>query len=235
MEKETRPKDRGLFWLFAAGVLTVVLWRLPGGNYIVYPFTILATWFHEMGHGLTALALGGDFHQLLLYPDGSGLAVHGGHLFGGPLGRALVAAGGPIGPPVAGALLIIAGSHPKSSRLCLILLGLLLWVSALVWVRSAFGLASTVLLGGLILALAWKGSPTARRFGVQFLGVQACISAYLQIDYLFTRSAVVGGREMLTDTGQIAAALFLPFWFWGALLAVASLLLMLVGFRVAYR
>jgi hypothetical protein len=37
---------RMAFWgLIAVAVFTVVLWQIPGGNYILYPFTILATWF----------------------------------------------------------------------------------------------------------------------------------------------------------------------------------------------
>lgn len=45
----------GFTWLMAAALVTVVLWQIPQGDYILYPFTILATWFHEMGHGLAAI------------------------------------------------------------------------------------------------------------------------------------------------------------------------------------
>ena len=47
--------------LLTAGVLVVFAPALPFGNYLIYPFMILATWFHEMGHGLTALAFGYEF------------------------------------------------------------------------------------------------------------------------------------------------------------------------------
>ena len=32
----------------------------PWGPLILYPFTLFTTWVHEMGHGLTALAFGGE-------------------------------------------------------------------------------------------------------------------------------------------------------------------------------
>ncbi|WP_414422192.1 M50 family metallopeptidase [Synechococcus sp. W60.1] len=118
-----RPNRHSLVWLVVAAGLTVLLWRFPWGNYILYPFTLLATWFHEMGHGLMAGRLGGEFHRLEIYPDGSGLAIHSGELFLGRVGQALVAAAGPMGPPLAGALFILASRRHTPTRLGRVLLG----------------------------------------------------------------------------------------------------------------
>ncbi len=108
------------FWgLLAAAVLTVVLWQIPGGNYILYPFTILATWFHEMAHGLTALLLGGRFTKLVIFSNGSGAAYYSGPLFMGKLGQVLVAAAGPMGPPVAGSVLILTSRSPRAASIAL--------------------------------------------------------------------------------------------------------------------
>lgn len=93
----------GFLGLIAAAIVTVAVWQLPGGNYILYPFTILATWFHEMAHGLMALLMGGRFTKLLIFSNGSGVAYYTGPLFFEPISRALVAAAGPMGPPLAGA------------------------------------------------------------------------------------------------------------------------------------
>ena len=49
--------------LIIAAALVLFLPQLPLGNYLLYPFAILTTWFHEMGHGLTALLLGWQFDQ----------------------------------------------------------------------------------------------------------------------------------------------------------------------------
>lgn len=230
------PSDRAsLLWLVGASVLTVVLWQFPFGNYILYPFSILATWFHEMGHGVTAMLLGGQFNRLLIFPNGSGLAFHGGALFLGPIGRALVSAGGPMGPAFAGAALILASRQFRTAHYGLLILGGLLMLSAVVWVRSLFGLIAVPLLGVLILAIALKAPRWFQGFSVQFLGVQACISTYHQVDYLFTYAANVGGRPSLSDSAQIAQNLLLPYWFWGGLMAIASLLLLVQSLRVAYR
>ncbi|MBV6626274.1 MAG: M50 family metallopeptidase [Rivularia sp. (in: Bacteria)] len=222
----------GIWWLIGAAAVTIVLWQVPYGDYILYPFSILATWFHEMGHGLAAILLGGDFQQLQIYADGSGVAYHSGSLFLGPIGRALVSAAGPMGPPIAGAILILASRSFKSASISLKILGGFLLFSVLIWVRSLFGIVAIILLGLIILGIGFKGNRWFQGFSIQFLGVQACISTYHQLDYLFTRTA---GPLGLSDTGQIQRQLFLPYWFWGGLMAVASLVLLIQSLRIAYK
>ena len=41
--------------LVVAGLVVTMLPALPFGAYLIYPFAILTTWFHEMGHGLHGL------------------------------------------------------------------------------------------------------------------------------------------------------------------------------------
>ncbi|WP_026733981.1 M50 family metallopeptidase [Fischerella sp. PCC 9605] len=229
------PLDRmGFTWLIVAAIATIVLWQLPAGDYILYPFSILATWFHEMGHGLMALLLGGNFQQLQIFPDGSGVATYsysGGFLLG-PLGRALVAAAGPMGPPIAGAALILASRNFNTTTWILKILGGFLMLSALIWVRSPFGLVAIPLLGFVILGVSLKAPRWVQEFGIQFLGVQACVSTYHQLNYLFSYGA---GYLGLSDTAQIQQELFLPYWFWGALMAIASLVILVQSLRIAYR
>jgi hypothetical protein len=233
---EKNPMEQmGLSWLIVAAIATVVLWQFPWGNYILYPFTILATWFHEMGHGLTAILLGGNFQKLLIYSNGSGIAQHSGSVFMGRIGRALVAAGGLMGPPIAGAAFIVASRRFKTAHYSLMFLGVMLLLSVLLWVRSSFGLAAISILGILILGIAMKSPRWLQGFAIQFLGVQACVSTFHQLDYVFTPAAVIGGRQMLSDTGQIARQLLLPYWFWGGLIAAISLILLVQSLRIAYR
>lgn len=224
--------EGGFIWLLAAAALTVLLWQVPGGNYVLYPFTILATWFHEMAHGLAALLLGGRFSQLLIFSDGSGAAQFSGPLMFGSIGRAVVAAAGPLGPPIAGGILILTSRNVKAASLSLKILGAVLLISTILWVRSLYGLVMIPLLGAAILTVGFKGSLRSQVFAVQFLGVQACVSTYLQLGYLFSYSA---GSLGLSDTAQMQQALWLPYWLWGGLLAASSLLILVWSLRVAYR
>ena len=222
----------GLTWLITAAFATIVLWQLPAGAYILYPFTILATWFHEMSHGLMALLLGGQFRKLEIFGDGSGVASYAMSLSLAPIGPALVAAAGPMGPPIAGSALILASRSFKAATLSLKILGGFLLLSTLIWVRSLFGLIAIPLLGLIILAIALKAPRWLQGFAIQFLGVQACISTYHQLDYLFSYSA---GPLGLSDTAQIQQRLLLPYWFWGGLMAITSLVILVQSLRIAYR
>lgn len=60
--------------LLLCTALILLIWQLPYGYQLLYPLTLLATFAHEMGHGLAALLVGAEFDQLLLHADGSGLA-----------------------------------------------------------------------------------------------------------------------------------------------------------------
>ncbi|MFH0821128.1 MAG: M50 family metallopeptidase [Pseudomonadota bacterium] len=226
------PGKMGIGALITAAVVTVVLWHLPYGNFILYPFTILATWFHEMAHGLAALLLGGGFDELRVFSDGSGVASYRGPLYLGPIGNAVVAAAGPMGPPLAGAALILASRTTFGSSVGLKLLGAVMLVSTAVWVRSPFGLAVIPVIGICLLWISVKGSERVQGFTVQFLGVQACVSTYRQIDYLFSYSA---GPLGISDTAQIQQILLLPYWFWGGLMAALSFLILVQSLRMAYR
>lgn len=221
----------GLNWLVGAAIATAVLWQFPAGDYILYPFTILATWFHEMGHGLMALMLGGNFQKLQIFSNGSGVASYTMRSTLGPIGPALVAAAGPMGPPIAGAALILASRSFKAASLSLKILGGFLLFSTLVWVRSSFGLIAIPILGLIILVIALRTPRWVQGFAVQFLGVQACVSTYHQLNYLFSYSA---GSLGLSDTAQMQRYLLLPYWFWGGLMAVASLVILVQSLRVAY-
>ncbi|MEM9923113.1 MAG: M50 family metallopeptidase [Cyanobacteria bacterium P01_D01_bin.50] len=220
----------GIWWLIGAAVATILLWQVQYGDYILYPFSILATWFHEMGHGLAAILLGGNFQQLQISADGSGVAQYSARF--GPIARALVAAAGPMGPPIAGAIFILASRSFKTANISLKILGGFLLFSVLIWVRSIFGIVAILLLGLIILLIGLKASRWFQGFSIQFLGVQACISTYHQLDYLFSRTA---GPLGLSDTGQIQQQLFLPYWFWGGVMAIASLLILVQSLRIAYK
>ncbi len=224
-----------LFWLVASAVITGLFWQFRWGRLVLYPFSILATWFHEMAHGVTGQLLGAQFEQLELYKSGSGLARYR-HPANFPRWRqATIAAAGPLGPPVAGAAMILAGTDSTWASWALILLGVALLVSAAIWVRSAFGWTMLGLLGVAAIGIGRLGWPDLQAFSAQFVGVQACVSTYRQLGYLFQSQATVGGQTVPSDSGQIAQALWLPAWFWGTIMAGASLGLLGVSLWIACR
>lgn len=218
--------------LVLAGLVVVMLPALPFGAYLIYPFAILTTWFHEMGHGMTALALGQHFEQLMIFANGSGVAQSQITSDASRFTLAAIAAGGPLAPSLVGALLILASAHPRLWRPVLWLAAAVIAASVVIWVRSPVGYAMLPLVAAIIGLVAWRGSPGFARFTLQFLGVLGAMSMLRDWGYLFTEQAVIQGRPILSDTGQIAAVLGLPHWFWaGAILLLSALM---VGAALKY-
>lgn len=187
--------------LLGIALASILLWQTALGSLLLYPFTILATWFHEMGHGIAAMLTGSSFERLLIFPDGSGVAVSLRPADGHPVTEAFIAASGPLGPALAGALLIIASRTATATRAALSALGAALIVSTAIWIRSLTGWLVLPALGVAILVLARRGSMPWQRFLIQLLGVQACISVWQQFDYLFSSGGSVG----VSFSGRIQA------------------------------
>jgi hypothetical protein len=219
----------------AVAVVSVILWQTAIGRLLLYPFTILATWFHEMGHGLAAMLTGSRFERLLIFSDGSGVALSLRPADASRLTNALISASGPLGPAIAGSLLIIASRTDKATGVALTVLGAAVIISTVIWVRSLTGWLVLPALGITILALARWGTARQQRIGIQLLGVQACISVWSQFSYLFSSGGSVGGQLHRSDTGAIADALMLPYWFWGAAISAAIVGLLWWSFSLAFR
>jgi hypothetical protein len=215
--------------LVGASLLTLALYFLPHAYLLAWPLILISTLVHELGHGLSALLLGGRFVALYVWPDASGRALYLGDF--GRIRHALVAAGGLLGPSLLASALFAAGRHPQSAKRVLGAAALVLLAVELIWVRNVFG---AVFVGVLILVLgllARRASPLVAQIGVVFLAVQLALSVFSRSDYLFMRTAVTAGGVGPSDTGQISEALYLPYWFWGGLIALASLLLLWHGLR----
>lgn len=59
-------KNSKYTWIIVVALVTIFLWRFRYGEYILYPFTLVSTFVHEIGHGLTAKLVGFEFSQLLM-------------------------------------------------------------------------------------------------------------------------------------------------------------------------
>lgn len=231
--REPRSRRKRAIALLAVAVASVMLWQTELGSLVLYPFTILATWFHEMGHGIAAMLTGRGFERLLIFPDGSGLAISPRPSDGYRVADGLIAASGPLGPAVAGALLIVTSRDANATRAALTVLGGALIAATAIWVRSPTGWLCLLPLGLGIILLARLAPPFWQGLAIQVLGVQACISAWRQFDYLFSSDAIIGGERLRSDTGAIADALLLPYWFWGASISVAIIALLWWSLRQA--
>ena len=186
-----------------------------------------------MAHGLMAASLGAEFERLVIFANGSGFAESSGDL--GRIGQAIVAASGLLGPSIAGCVLIIASRSPRATKVMLFGLAIALIASTLIWVRSIAGWIVLPLFAAGAFLIASRATRKWQRIAIEFLGVQGAVSVYQDIDYLFSPGAAVDGQVALSDTGRIAEALFLPYWFWGGAITIAIAAMVWKSLQIAGR
>lgn len=216
--------------LVAAIVVSIALGFVPWGRTVIYPFGLLATWAHELGHGLGALITGNRFHRLEVYRDLGGVAFTSG---ADGLGQVVVSSLGLIGPALLGAGIMIAGSRPRTAPWVLGALSTTIALSCLIWIRNGFGFVAMALIAAGLAGIARFGTPLIRVVVAQLVAVQLALAAWSTRDYLFVDGFERDGFQV-SDTGKIADELGAPYWFWGALLGGLSVVVLCWAFWVAW-
>jgi hypothetical protein len=218
--------------LVLATALTAAAYALPYGELVVYPLLLLSTYAHEMGHGLVGELVGGTFVSFAMYPDGSGVARTLGTF--GRIDRALIAAGGLVGPSILAAFAFALSAGPRRARAGLIAFGALAAFSVVWVVRGWFGIVFVALVAFVCL-LVGRRSGLFAQGGLAFFAVQLALSVFSRGDYLFTDVAQTGEGSQPSDVAAIAEALWLPYWVWGALCGLVSVIVLAVGLGLFWR
>lgn len=232
------PKESqfSLFSLTFIAFFTLIMWHfIPFGKTILYPFVILGTWFHEMGHGIFALLLGADFQYLQIFSNGSGVAYYSGNVFFGNIGNAIIAFGGPIAPTVIGYFFIVASKNLSSSRKIILIFSVILAICNIIWVRSMFGFIFIMAFSVLFFISSLYGGLKLNKFICQFIGIQAFLSLYLSIDYLFSSKGTTEAGTYYSDTFVMEQMLFLPHYVWATIIVLISLILIFMSFKKVMR
>lgn len=216
--------------LLLALVALIALMNVPYGHYVLYPFTLFSTWVHEMSHGLAAMLLGGEFDNLKVYADGSGLAYSS-----RPdtrLANAFVSSAGYVGTALMGMVLLLARRLPRVGRVGTVALGGAMLLSLVLWVRNPFGAVAVGLIGALLLAAGLKAKDELSDLLFAFLAATCSLNAITSIRTLFSPNRVVNGQSVGgSDATSVAQALLLPSWFWAALWLVLALAVTVIGLR----
>jgi hypothetical protein len=220
---------------------SLLLWNLPFGGVLLYPFKLIATWLHELSHGLAMILTGAGFDHVLIYRDTSGLAY--GQSEAGGVGKAVIAAAGYMGTPLWGAVLLVVTPNARLARWALLLLAaLLIGTAATVigmpdgdtfgpWAVGAIGTACTA--AALAVPARWRLAIA------HFIAAQSCINSILDIRVLLRPSQVVGGQIAgASDAHNMAAATFgttatWAVWTWAIVWLLWSLGVLYVALRLS--
>jgi hypothetical protein len=233
---------RELRTLAVALLASLLVWNLPFGGIALYPFKLLATWMHELSHGIAMLLCGAGFDHILIYRDTSGLAYA--RSTAGPIGSAVIAAAGYMGTPVWGGVLLVASYDARTARRALLVLAALLVGTALFVVaptknEGGFGPWVTGAIGAAVLVCAVALPARLRLLVAHFIAAQACCNALLDIRVLMRPHQVVGGQVAgASDAHNMATATFgttAPWavWTWAIIWLAWSLAVLFVALRVS--
>lgn len=204
---------------------------VPFGRQLLYPFTLMGTWVHEMGHGLAAIIAGGQLESLDVFANASGLA----HTRHAPSADGFVCAAGLLGPPIVGAAVLAGARGPKRARIVLVLLGAGMVLSLVLWVRSFAGWIALPVVAALIGAFGRWGSPREVLFLAQFIGLRLALDTVTRIDYAFTEKVTIDGEERVSDIARVAESWGGPMFMWSMVVTLVSFAFVALGLWAAFR
>lgn len=218
----------------AIGLLaSLALWHLPFGGLVLYPFKLLATWLHELSHGLVMVAVGAGFERMEIYRDTSGLSFAQAGVTGA--GRAAIAAAGYMGTPLFGAALLVLGQTGRSARRLLAGLAVILAGSTAIWIHNDFGRAAMAIIAVALLVVALYPGRRLAVWLASFVAAQACINALLDIRVLFRSNLVVNGQVMRSsDAHDMAASCGGTTALWAGVWLAWSLALLYLALRLIH-
>ena len=231
--------------LLIATVITIALWFIPYGEYIVYPIRLFVTFIHESSHALMAVLTGGSVQSLTISADTSGLTYSAPSGFVGAL---LTSSAGYLGTTLFGVVMLFLIRRSFSPNKILTALGIFVGAMLIVFtvVSPVFNFLSlqvafssvifTFIAGGMLAAaLAALGifsSVRVANFAVGFLAVQCLLNAVSDLKTLFFINAPFVGSDIQNDAANMAAATHLPGILWVAIWIGLSLVMISVGLRL---
>ena len=219
--------------LVVALLASLLLWNLPFGGLVLYPFKLLATWLHEMSHGILMLLTGAGFSHLEIYRDTSGIAFAQRGV--GGIGRAAIASAGYMGAALLGASLLVLGQSGRRARAILFGFAIALVLSLIFWVRNDFGMSAVAVAALICAAMARFGGESPALLLVNFVAAQACVNAVLDIRVLFRPTLVINGQVVrVSDAHNMAAASFGSHWVWAGVWLGFSFACFFVALRVTH-
>ncbi|MCC6797762.1 MAG: M50 family metallopeptidase [Candidatus Hydrogenedentes bacterium] len=208
--------------LVACIIIIVVLWD----TWAVYPLRLLVVFFHELSHGITAVITGGSIVEIQMNAQEGGLCItRGGNRF-------LTLSAGYLGSLLWGGAILLFATRTKGSQIVLELLGGLLIVVTLIWVRPliGFGVGFGLATGLVLIALANFLRPMITELILIVIGLTSCLYAVLDI-----KSDILDRPQAVSDAVLLADATGVPAMVWGVLWLGVSIVLAVRFILIASR
>jgi len=242
LAEDAKPQ---VWLLLIATIITIALWFMPYGEYIVYPIRLFVTFVHESSHALIAVLTGGSVQSLTISADTSGLTYSAPSGF---FGAILTSSAGYIGTTVFGVLMLFLIRKNFSPNKILTGLGIFVGVMLVVFtvvspifnflsLQAAFSsILFTVVAGGLLSAaligLGIFSNVRVASFATAFLAAQLLLNSIADLKTLFFINSPFSGSDIANDAGNMAAATHLPGFVWVFIWIGISLFMISLGLRL---
>ncbi|UCG39421.1 MAG: M50 family metallopeptidase [bacterium] len=173
-----------------------LLWDTP----VVYPLKIFVVLLHELSHAAAAVVTGGQVDRIVLDPNQGGAAyVAGGNAF-------LTLSAGYLGSLAWGVLFILAAqARWMRTRILTGIVGALVLLLTIVYVRSLFGVIFGIAFGAVMLVVARKLPEGTNRIVVLVLGLTSALYAILDI-----KSDILDRPHLRSDAAMLAELTGIP-------------------------
>lgn len=224
-QRDSFTARQTLILIGLAGLASLLMAVVPWLNWLNYPFRLLLTIVHELGHGLAALLTGGNFLRFVIFPNGAGLAYTAGGW------RLVVIPAGYLGLALFGAGLILVGRNHRWSRIAMgVMGGLMLLLSIRYGLPSIFsadilsGLLTTILgtvFGGLFLWVAVRAAPGWIIFLLHLVAIQAGLTAFSDLATVIGLSTRFFDAP-INDARSMAELTFIPAVVWAVVWAIVA-------------
>ena len=198
--------------LLALTALIFALWQTP----VVVPLKILIVFLHELSHALATWLTGGSVEQISLSPQQGGFAItRGGNLFA-------ILTAGYLGSLVMGAALLFVALRSEADRAVTALLGAVMLLVTLLYVRDLFAAGFCILAGAALLAMARFLGHSANDMALRVIGLSSLI--YLPYDIF---DDTIARSTQRSDAYMLAEAFGGTAMIWGGIWLVVSVVVIL--------
>jgi hypothetical protein len=214
-----KPRTRRLLLPLGFALLFVLFFD----SVVVYPFRLFVVFLHEIGHAVAAVLSGGRVVSIGISPDEGGVCVtRGGWAF-------LVLNAGYLGSLLFGALFLLLGARRRSAQAVIAVIGVFTIAAALLYVRSWFGFAYTLLAGVAFVLVSGRLRPAASEWLLAAIGSMSMLYAVADI-----ASDVVFRHAGTSDAAALARLTFVPAIVWGVVwIGISLAVLVAVARRLA--
>lgn len=215
-EGKDQPVVKQTVTLIAAVAVIFFFWH----HLLIYPLKVLVVFFHESSHAIATLLTGGEVAELMISRD------QGGHVISRGGSRFLVLSAGYLGSLLWGAILYLVAARTRKDALAMSLLGCLIIVIALFFIRNLFGFVFSAATGvAMILLGIWAGEKI-NDFILQLIGLTSMV--YVPLDIY---SDTISRSHLRSDARMLAEEFGGTTMMWGGLWILLSGLLIFFSLK----